>query len=79
MARCVRAFVAALADTSGEQRAQLFVRDFVLARLAAVDLNSAWLIEVSECSRHQPVTTEQAGTGVGNRLIPQSAGLWVGI
>ena len=46
MARCLRAFVAVLADSSGEQRAQLFVRDFVLARLATVDLNSVWEIEV---------------------------------
>ena len=46
LARCLRAFVAVLADSSGEQRAQLFVRDFVLARLATVDLNGVWEIEV---------------------------------
>ena len=46
MARCLRAFVAVLADSSGEQRAQLFVRDFVLARLATVDLNGVWEIQV---------------------------------
>ncbi|KAF0291836.1 39S ribosomal protein L44, mitochondrial [Amphibalanus amphitrite] len=45
MARCLRAFVAALAESSGEERAQLFVRDFVLARLATVDLTAVWQIE----------------------------------
>lgn len=85
MARCLRAFVASLAEASGETRAQLFVRDFVLARLTAVDLNSVWEIEeplsvlsdaLSRCGRAPPEPRLLRSAGPGSLLAAYVVGVY---
>ncbi|XP_043234390.1 39S ribosomal protein L44, mitochondrial-like [Amphibalanus amphitrite] len=85
MARCLRAFVAALAESSGEERAQLFVRDFVLARLATVDLTAVWQIEeplsvlsdvLRRCGREPPEPRLLRSAGPGSLLAAYVVGVY---
>lgn len=45
LASAFKALVSALKDSSGLERASLFIRDFVITQLAQTDINDFWTIE----------------------------------
>ncbi|XP_037091848.1 39S ribosomal protein L44, mitochondrial-like [Pollicipes pollicipes] len=72
LVRCLCAWLAALANSAGEQRAHLFVRDFVIARLAAADINTAW--EIEEPLSVLGDTLRRCGRGPPESRLLRSAG-----